>query len=151
MIPIPSEVRCPIEDHEGGEIIQNVHFVFRESSSNMNTQFMIPISSSRPLPSITIRCISDRWLDAEQEIVVPLDDISMPGVSSTMSLIHSLPFLALVTLLDRRLADCFSSTLHSLNAIQTHSYWNVMSIKQNALLCGPTGSGKSTLGMLLIA
>lgn len=139
-----------VEDHEGVDILQLSNLVFRHTTVVMDVDFIITFPGRDSLPSVTIRYVSDRWLGAENEIQIPLADLVMPVASESMTRLLPLPFLSLDSLDNEALKGVFSSKLHNFNAIQTQSFWSMLNTNQHALLCAPAGSGKSTLGHMLL-
>lgn len=134
-----------IEDCEGVEIIQCSHILLRQDSASMLLDFIIPIRGSKPPSSVTLRYIADRWMGAEDEIIVMLEDLTMPTFIDCHTRLLDLPFL--------RVADSISPSINRLqfrvfNGMQTQCFWPLMHTNQNVLICGSAGSGKSTMAML---
>ncbi|THH12262.1 hypothetical protein EW145_g150 [Phellinidium pouzarii] len=140
-----------IEDEDGVDILQLSHIVFRQSTNQVDTDFIIQISDAKSLLGLTIRYVSDRWMGAEDEIPVVLSSLIKPQPFESFTRILSLPFLQLDALENDALKWAFSAKLQSLNTIQTHSFWGLVNVSQNSLLCAPSGSGKSVLAQMLIA
>ncbi len=139
-----------VEDHEGKNILQLSHVLFRNTTESLDCDFMIRFSGHQTLPWITLRYVSDRWLGSEDEVNIPLESVIMPPTSSEFTPVLRVPFLPLSVLEDRAIEDAFTDSFHNFNAIQSQSFWNLMNSKQNFLLCAPSGSGKSTLGQMLL-
>lgn len=139
-----------VEDHDGAIILQLSHSLFRQTTESIMVDFVISIPEGSKLPSVTIRFVSDRWMCAEDEILVPLESLIMPKFSSSHTPRLDLPFLSLSILRTPILEDLFSSRLHSFNAIQTQIIWSLLQTRLHALVCAPAGSGKSVVGQLLI-
>jgi antiviral helicase SLH1 len=139
-----------IEDHEEGVILQLSHLLLRQSTDVMSVEFLISIPEEQIPPFVTIRYVSERWMGAEDEVKVPFDDLVMPARSNSHTPRLNLPFLSLSVLQNSVLRELFSSKLRNLNAIQTQSFWSTVNTANNALVCAPTGSGKSTLGHILV-
>jgi antiviral helicase SLH1 len=139
-----------VEDHDGATILQLSHLLFRQTTELVEVDFVISVVDGAPPPSVTIRFVSDRWMCAEDEILVPLETLTMPAPSSSHTPRLDLPFLSLSILHTPVLEDIFSSRLHNFNAIQTQISWSLLHTRLHALVCAPTGSGKSVVGQLLI-
>ena len=139
-----------VEDHEEGVILQLSHLLFRQSTDELTIEFLISIPEGQIPPFVTIRYVSERWMGAEDEVRVSLDDLVMPAWSNSHTPRLNLPFLSLSVVQNDVLRELFSSKLRNLNAIQTQAFWSVVNTATNALVCAPTGSGKSTLGHVLV-
>lgn len=61
-----------VEDHTGETILQLSHLIFRQSTGALDVDFIISIPNGDAPPSVTIRFVSDRWMGAEEEVLVPL-------------------------------------------------------------------------------
>ena len=89
-------------------------------------------------------------MGSEDEVTVNLSDLVKPLAFESFTKVLPLPFLTLDSAGSEALAATFSTKLQTLNAIQTQSFWSMLSVRQNALLCAPCGSGKSTLAQMLV-
>jgi len=138
-----------IEDHEEKVILQLSYLLLRKSTDTLDVAFVISIPEGQIPPFVTIRAVSERWMGSEDEIKVPFDDLVMPSLSNNHTPRLDLPFLSLSVLQNQILRELFAAKLRNLNAIQTQAFWSIVNTQSNALLCAPTGSGKSTLGHIL--
>ena len=138
-----------VEDNDGINILQLSHLVFRRTTERLDIDFVISIPNGQPPPTVTIRCVSDRWMGAEDEMSIPLDTLVMPASSSSHTSRLDLPYLPLSVLRNEAVEKFVSNRLHGLNALQTQYFWSIMQTRLHALVCAPTGSGKSTMGHLL--
>lgn len=139
-----------VEDHEGLGILQLSHLIFRQTTDFLDIDFVIFVPDGQPPPSVTIRYVSDRWMGAEDEVLVPFDSLVMPPSSNTRTPILDLPFLPLSTLQNPHVTRVFSDRINSFNAIQTQAFWTLVNTNTNSLLCAPAGSGKSFMAQILI-
>ncbi|KAF7790915.1 hypothetical protein EIP86_001873 [Pleurotus ostreatoroseus] len=139
-----------VEDHTGEAILQLSHLIFRQSTETLDVDFVISIPSDKPPPSVTIRFVSDRWLGAEEEVSIPLDDLVMPTPTDSHSPRLDIPFLSLDVVQDPALQDLFSSRIHGFNAIQSQVFWSLVNTRSHTLLCAPTGCGKSTVAQIAL-
>jgi antiviral helicase SLH1 len=137
-----------VEDMDGADILQLEHLSFRQDILNLTTQFHFPVSQVSPQPKVRLRLVSDRWLGAESEIDVPLDDIKMPYPSSLRRRLLDLPLLPISALRAQVLQQNVSQRLTNFNAIQTQAFWPVVNSKQSVIFSAPAGCGKSTLGYI---
>ncbi|KAI5119901.1 hypothetical protein M0805_003705 [Coniferiporia weirii] len=140
-----------IEDSDGIDILQLSHVVFRQSTDQVDVDFIIQITDAKTVLGLTIRYVSDRWMSAEDEVPVVLSSLIKPQPFESYTSTLPLPFLSLDALGNDALIWALRTKLQSLNAIQTHSFWSMLSANQNSLLCAPSGSGKSVLAHMLVA
>lgn len=139
-----------IEDDEGINILQMSHLVFRQSTDALDVDYVISIPESQRPPSATIRFVSDKWMGAEDEVEIPLSDLVMPSASGSHAPRLDIPFLPVSVLHNPAAEKRLSRRIHSFNALQSHAYWSLVNTPLHALLCAPTGCGKSTLGYATI-
>ncbi|KIK65385.1 hypothetical protein GYMLUDRAFT_350494 [Collybiopsis luxurians FD-317 M1] len=139
-----------IEDHEGVNILQMTHLVLRPSTEALQVDFVIPIAHGQTPPFITIRCVSDRWMGAESEVQVPLDQLIMPTFSQNITPLLDLPLLTLSSLRRSEIEAMFSTRLHNFNSLQTQVLWSLANTKSHSLFCAPAGSGKSIMANIVI-
>jgi len=138
-----------VEDHEGVEILQFVHLLFRESTKTLDVNFVVSIPSNIP-PYFTIRFVSDRWIGAEDEHHVSLNELVMPAPSLDHTSRLDLPFLSLSSLGLPVLQEVYSPQLLDFNAIQTQVFWGLINTSMNVLISAPVSCGKSLMGYLAI-
>ncbi|KAG8218769.1 Sec63-domain-containing protein [Butyriboletus roseoflavus] len=138
-----------VEDHEGSTILQLAEILLRESTETLDVEFAISITADTLPPSITIRLISDKWLGADNELPVKLDDISMPFACHSHIRRVDVGFLPLSLTRLPVLGKHFSH-FHEFNAIQTQIFWSIMNTKLNTLVAAPAGCGKSFLAHIVI-
>lgn len=139
-----------VEDHKGTNILQLSHLIFRQTTTFVDVDFVISVPKDKPPPSVTIRYVSDRWIGAEEELVVSFEDLIMPTWSESHTVRLDIPFLPLSVLRNPPLQEIFSHKVHGLNAIQSQVYWSIVRTRSHALFCAPTGCGKSIIGQLTI-
>lgn len=139
-----------VEDHEGLTILQLSHLIFRQTTEVLNVEFVISIPNGQPPPSVTIRYVSDRWMGAEDEILIPLDSLTMPSPSSCHTPLLELPFLTTSVLRNPVVERVFSERVNHFNAIQTQTCWSLVNTNNHSLVCAPVGSGKSTMARIVV-
>ncbi|KZP12110.1 Sec63-domain-containing protein [Athelia psychrophila] len=139
-----------VEDHDGVAILQLSHLLFRQNTDVLEVDFVISIPEGKPPPSVTIWFVSDRWMGAESEVNISLESLVMPVPSNSHTPRLDLPFLSLSVLQNPVLEHIFARRLQNFNAIQTQIIWSLLNTRLNALVCAPTGSGKSLIGHILI-
>ncbi|KAL1738553.1 Sec63 Brl domain-containing protein, partial [Schizophyllum fasciatum] len=138
-----------VEDHKGETIFQIWHLAFRQATDVLNVEFVIAIPDGLPPPSVTIRFVSDRWIGAEEEIVVPFDELVMPFPTGSHATLLPLPYLPLSVVRQPRVEEMFAQHIHQFNAIQSQVVWSLLNTKWHSLLCAPTAAGKSTMAYIL--
>lgn len=137
-----------VEDHEGLVILQLFHLIFRQSTDALDVDFVISIPNKSPPPFVTIRFVSDKWIGAEEEVPVQFDDLIMPTEVDSSTLRLDIPFFGLSVLQDPVLESSLEGRLHSFNSIQSQAFWSLVNTRMHALLCAPTGCGKSLVGQI---
>ncbi|KAF5363477.1 hypothetical protein D9756_000504 [Leucocoprinus leucothites] len=138
-----------IEDHEGLTILQLAHIIIRPSTERMKLDFIITITTEIRPPFLTIRVVCDRWIGAEDEVQVPLDSLIMPTASRSHTSVLSLPLLSTSIVKQSVLQASLSQAISTFDAIQTQAYWTLIHTHYHALVCAPSGNGKSTLAKVL--
>jgi len=138
-----------IEDHDGKEILQMSYPRLRQLTDVLDVAFVISVPEEQFPPFVTICAVSERWMGSEDKIKVPFDDLVMPSPSNSHTPRLDLPFLSPSVIQNHILREIFATKLRNLNAIQTQAFWSTVNTQSNALVCAPTGSGKSTLGHIL--
>ncbi|KAI6035267.1 Sec63-domain-containing protein [Pisolithus orientalis] len=124
--------------------------VLRESPEVLDVNFIISLVG-QSLPSMTVRLISDRWLGADNEHSVSLDDLVMPVISHAHTRRQDVGFLPISSLRLPAIEQLYFSVQCSfLNAIQTQAFWSVINTSANVLLAAPVCSGKSSLAYMAI-
>jgi antiviral helicase SLH1 len=139
-----------VEDHEGNKILQFTVILLRESTDALDVEFVISISVDILPPSITIRVVSDRWLGADNELLVPLDGLFMPVASDSRTRRLDIGFLPLSAIRSPVLERRYSSHIREFSAIQTQVYWTLMNTELNVLVAAPASCGKSLLAHMTI-
>jgi antiviral helicase SLH1 len=138
-----------VEDHEGASILQMSQLIFRQNTTTLDVDFVISMSITPNTPSVTIRFVSDRWMGAEDEVIVSLDSLHMPSSTADHTPKLDLPFLPLSVCGMPKLEEVYAPWVQNFNAIQTQIFWSLIKTRMHSLVCGPTGCGKSLLGQIL--
>ncbi|KAI0832546.1 Sec63-domain-containing protein [Trametes gibbosa] len=139
-----------VEDHDGTNILQLSHLIFRQTTDSLDVDFVISIPSQKRPPSVTIRFVSDRWQGAEEEVEASLQELVMPSAADSHTPRLDIPFLPLSVVHNPPLQDFLARRLHGFNAIQSQVFWSVVNTRLHTLLCAPTACGKSVMGHLAI-
>lgn len=139
-----------VEDYDGLTILQLAHLLLRQNTNVLTFDFVISIPDGEPPPSVTMRYVSDLWMGAEDEILIPLDALVMPTPLQCHSPMLNLPYLSTSVFKSAVVEKIFSGRVKNLNAIQTQAYWSLVNTKCHFLLCAPVGSGKSVMAQIVI-
>ncbi|KAF9222108.1 Sec63-domain-containing protein [Gyrodon lividus] len=139
-----------VEDHEGNKILQFMEIFLRESTDVLDVEFVISVSVDTPPPSITVRLVSGKWLGADNELLVPMDNLFMPVASHSHTRRLDVGFLPLSSIRLPALEDQYSFHFHEFNALQTQVYWTLMNTELNVLVAAPASCGKSLLAHMTI-
>ncbi|CDO68689.1 hypothetical protein BN946_scf184652.g16 [Trametes cinnabarina] len=139
-----------VEDHDGTNILQLSHLIFRQTTDYLHVDFVISVPNQTRLPSVTIRFVSDRWQGAEEEVEVSLEDLIMPSPSDSHTPRLDIPFLPLSVVQNPPLQEILSRRILGFNAIQSQAFWSITRTRVHTLLCAPTACGKSVLGQIAV-
>lgn len=139
-----------VEDEEGSAILQLAHLIFRQETEKLDVSFVIAIPAGKAPSSVTLRFVSDRWMGAEDELPVPLDELVMPSRATSHTPRLDLPFLNVNALRHPFLQEALSNRFFSLGAIQTQTFWSLVHTRSHALVAAPVGAGKTTMAQLVI-
>lgn len=137
-----------IEDDKGLNIFQLHHLLFHKQDLILEVEFTVPIIFENRPSFLVARFVSDRWIGADDDITIPLDDLIMPIIAISRTALLKLPFLS-TGALNSRVLETHMGNISDFNALQTQSFWSLMNTCQNVLLCSPAGSGKSTMGQMV--
>lgn len=138
-----------VEDDRGVNILQWVNLQFKESTEVREVDFVIPVHDPPP-PSVTIHFLSDRWVGAEEEVLVSFENLVMPVPSTTRTPLLDLPFLSISALHQPPLENVYRKGFRWFNGIQTQAFWSAYNNPQHVLLAAPASSGKSIVGQLAL-
>jgi antiviral helicase SLH1 len=139
-----------VEDQEESTILQIGQLVFRQNTDTLHVNFIISIPGGQPPPFVIIRSAFDRWVGAEDEVTVSLQDLAMPPASTSHTSILDLPFLPLSCLRNKPVQALFADRISAFNAIQTHILWSLFHSRMHSLVCAPAGCGKSLMAQILM-
>ena len=135
---------------EDTDILQSSYSVFHDPKKDILLSFYVPTPDGQSPEFLSVRYISDRWVGAEDAIELQTLGILMPKPPPPHTPLLHLPLLQLPSLGDSTLADLFAGKITVLNNIQTQSFWTLTQTNQHALLCAPSGSGKTVSSQLII-
>ena len=138
-----------VEDYTGENILQSTHLQFEPGTTVLDAEFIVQVRSPPP-PSMTVRFLSDRWLGAEDEVLVSLEKLFMPPPSTTRTPALEIPFLSVSALHNPALEILYDRQFWVFNGIQTECFWTAYNSPQHILLSGPNSCGKSVVGHLAL-
>ncbi|CAG7848419.1 Putative helicase mug81; AltName: Full=Meiotically up-regulated gene 81 protein [Serendipita indica DSM 11827] len=137
-----------VED-DSGFILQLTRVSFTQNTKHLPIVFIIPVPQPLP-PSVILRAISDRWIGAEEEVVLELGSLVMPNLSTRKAHIMDLPLLRTdLKIFDPHTRMAFKQFIQ-FNSIQTQCVFSTYNTARNLLICASASSGKSLLGQLAI-
>ncbi|PFH52850.1 hypothetical protein AMATHDRAFT_1892 [Amanita thiersii Skay4041] len=137
------------DDKDSSIILQLTHMIIRPTSDLLQVDFIISVPSKDVPLQLTLRSASEHWIGADEELEISLDSIIMPIASELHTRKLDLPFLSASTFGVGILGNIFNH-ISTLNNIQTQVYWSLVRTKNHTLLCGPGGSGKSTMAQMAV-
>ncbi|KXN86403.1 Putative helicase mug81 [Leucoagaricus sp. SymC.cos] len=138
-----------VEDYEGITILQLAHIIIRPSTEITKLDFVIIIPNGIRPPFLTIWVIGDRWIGAEDSIQISLEALIMPTPSQSHTSLLSLPLLSTSVVKQPVLQASLTESISTFDAVQTQAYWTLINTHYHALLCAPSGNGKSTMAKIL--
>ena len=139
-----------IEDAEGLEIAQIFNLSFRPATETVEVEFVLSLPDGRSPPNMVIRWISDTWVGAESEVVVPFESLLMPEYTRNHTpRLDRLPLLQPNTIRNRFVQNAFADRVSRFNALQSQMLWSLLHTKLHSLICAPIGCGKSTMTQIM--
>ncbi|KAK4688426.1 hypothetical protein P7C73_g1686, partial [Tremellales sp. Uapishka_1] len=139
-----------VEDEEGLLILQWRSVLLRPTTETLDIDFVIPFSADQAGSSISVVCVSDRWMGSEEQSYVSLGDLIMPKMAEDHTTLLDIPYLNIACLGDKALENAYRPYISTLNSIQSQVFWSVYHTFSNVLLSAPISSGKSFLGEMAI-
>jgi antiviral helicase SLH1 len=139
-----------IEDADGLEIAQMFNLSFRPAMGTIEVVFVLSLPGGRSPSNMVIRWISDIWVGAESEVVVPFESLVMPEYPGDHTpRLDRLPLLHPNAIKNRLVQNAFAGRVSRFNAIQSQVLWSLLHTKLHSLICAPVGCGKSTMTQIL--
>ena len=133
-----------VEDVNGELILHHESFILRKqySQETHHMSFMVTLQDPLP-PQYFIRIVSDRWLHSETVLPVSFRHILLPSKFPPPSELLDLQPLPVSGLRNKEVEALFGSKFRHFNPIQTQVFNTLYESDDNALVCAPTGSGKT--------
>eukprot|EP00602_Paraphysomonas_sp_CaronLab_P009686 CAMPEP_0185022718 /NCGR_PEP_ID=MMETSP1103-20130426/5423_1 /TAXON_ID=36769 /ORGANISM="Paraphysomonas bandaiensis, Strain Caron Lab Isolate" /LENGTH=2181 /DNA_ID=CAMNT_0027554929 /DNA_START=20 /DNA_END=6565 /DNA_ORIENTATION=+ len=133
-----------VEDVNGERILHHEAFILRKNYASEEHHISFSVTLSDPLPpQYFIRVVSDRWMHAETILPVSFRHILLPHKYPPPTELLDLQPLPVSALRNSRHENLFRSTFKHFNPIQTQTFSALYEGDDNALVCAPTGSGKT--------
>ena len=136
-----------VEDQDS-EFVLHKEFFFLKMTNAIGDRivdhpiaFTVPIPEPLP-PQFFIRVVSDRWLGSESITPVSFRHIVLPERFHPPTELLDLQPLPVSALRNKQFEALYSDFTH-FNAIQTQVFSTLFGGQDNALVCAPTGSGKT--------
>ncbi|EWC44224.1 putative helicase mug81 [Drechslerella stenobrocha 248] len=133
-----------IENSETAEILHYEYFILtrKKFKDEHELNFVIPLSD--PLPTqLYVRCLSDRWIGAENVTATSFQHLIRPDTESFFTDLLNLQPLPITALDNPALESIYGSKFQYFNPMQTQLFHTLYHSKSNILLGSPTGSGKT--------
>jgi len=132
-----------VDDVDGERILHYEPFILRKlhAAEEHHITFMAPVYDPMP-PQYFIRTVSDRWLHAETILPVSFRHLILPQKCPPPTELLDLQPLPVLALRNSQLESLYKSFRH-FNPIQTQTFSALYESDDNALICAPTGSGKT--------
>ncbi|WFC94772.1 RNA helicase [Malassezia brasiliensis] len=138
-----------VEDVDGDTLLYYDQFVLlqRYAEEEHTLSFTVPLTDPLP-PNYFVSLVSDRWLQSEARLPISFKHLVLPDKFAPPT-----PLLELqpqpVAALGEPLAQSYAFA--TLNRIQTQTFHTLFETDHSALVCAPTGAGKTLCAELALA
>ena len=131
------------EDVNGNTVLHHETFALKSSEADDEhvVVFMVPILNPLP-PLYFVRVVSDRWLHSESTIPVSFSGMILPPKLPPSTELLDLQPLPPSALGEPALVALYKG-IKDFNPIQTQTFHELFKTDRNALVCAPSGSGKT--------
>uniref|UniRef100_A0A7S4W4W0 RNA helicase n=1 Tax=Ditylum brightwellii TaxID=49249 RepID=A0A7S4W4W0_9STRA len=131
-----------VEDVNGEVVLHHEMFALKNTSAEdeHTVIFTVPILDPLP-PSYFIRVISDRWLHSETVLPVSFNNMILPAKFPPPTELLDLQPLPPTALGEAAFVKLYN--FNEFNPIQTQTFHELFKTDRNALICAPSGSGKT--------
>lgn len=132
-----------VEDVDGERILHHEAFTLRKQNSTEEhvVNFTVPMQEPSP-PQYFIKVVSDRWLHSEVCLPVSFRHLILPQKFPPPTELLDLQPLP-VAAFHNPLYESLFSHFNYFNPIQTQTFSTLYESDESALVCAPTGSGKT--------
>jgi len=140
-----------VEDVNQEQILHQEAFMLKMDGADSQhfVSFSVPVMDPLP-PNYFVRVVSDRWLHSECVIPVSFKNLILPSKLPLPTQLLDLQPLPITALPNKGIQSLYTPLFKYFNPIQTQSYNSLFETDANALVCAPTGSGKTICGEFAI-
>ena len=133
-----------VEDVNGENILHQEAFILTKQYATDSHELNFTVTLSDPMPpQYFIRVVSDRWIHSETVLPVSFRHILLPQKFPPTTELLDLQPLPVTALRNKSHEALYTSTFRHFNPIQTQTFSALYEGDDNALVCAPTGSGKT--------
>lgn len=135
-----------VEDGDQEIILHSEYFLLKQQyrDQDATVSFTVPLQDPLP-PQYFIRVISDKWLGAESTLPVSFRELLLPEKYPPPTELLDLAPLPVSALRNARVEALYSKRFKVFNPIQTQVFTCLYNTDDSALVCAPTGSGKTVI------
>lgn len=132
-----------VEDVDGERILHHEPFTIRKQNSTEehSVNFTVPMQEPSP-PQYFIKVVSDRWLHSETTLPVSFRHLILPQKFPPPTELLDLQPLPVAAFHNSSYESLFAHFKY-FNPIQTQTFSTLYESDESALVCAPTGSGKT--------
>ena len=137
-----------VEDNDSETILHHEYFILKAKYADepQTLQFTVPLFEPLP-PNYFIRVVSDRWLGSETVLPLSFKRLLLPDKFAPPTELHDLQPIPVSALQAPALKGLYTKFSY-FNSIQTQAFNVLFNTDENALICAPTGSGKTVCAEL---
>lgn len=135
-----------VEDGDQEIILHSEYFLLKQQyrDQDATVSFTVPLQDPLP-PQYFIRVISDKWIGAESTLPVSFRELLLPEKYPPPTELLDLAPLPVSALRNARVEALYAKRFKVFNPIQTQVFTCLYNTDDNALVCAPTGSGKTVV------
>ncbi|ORX48547.1 Sec63-domain-containing protein [Hesseltinella vesiculosa] len=133
-----------VEDVDGEMILHHEYFVLKQRYCQEEhfVSFTVPLFEPLP-PNYYVTIVADRWMHSETKLPVSFRHLILPDKYAPHTELHDLQPLPVNALRNPVYEALYSGWMDHFNPIQTQVFNTLYTTDDNALVCAPTGSGKT--------
>ncbi|CAM9119339.1 unnamed protein product [Ectocarpus fasciculatus] len=133
-----------VEDVNGDKLLHHEAFILNVNyaAEPHFVSFAVPLSDPLP-PQYFIKVVSDRWLHSQTVLPVSFRHLILPSKYAPPTELLDLQPLPVSALKNKAHENLYAKQFKYFNPIQTQTFTALYEGDDNALICAPTGSGKT--------